>query len=83
MAATNERNISTESSQIEDGLAILADLVADMRVGADRDDSHDVPDDSQDEVEGSTSLQNKRASTSEPYLATDTSDAVAERLRTP
>ncbi len=58
-----KRNTRAETSQYEDGLAVLASMLADMLVEADGHGSGDTPDDSQDEVKGSNSLLNLRAST--------------------
>ena len=65
MSATSKRNISTETSQIEDGLAILASMLADMLAGAVRDGSGDTPEDSKLEVEGESSTQICRAPASD------------------
>lgn len=65
MSATDQRDISAETSRIEDGLASLAAMLADMLAGTDRAGSGDSPDDSQDEVIGPTSPQNRRVPASE------------------
>ena len=71
MSGTRKRHISTETSQIEDGLAILASMLADMLAGADGVGSVDATDDSQDEVEGTTSSQNHRAPVSDGSTTSD------------
>lgn len=65
MSVADQRDVSAETSRIEDGLAILAGLVADMLAGTDRAGTGDTPGDSQNEVEGSPSSENHRIPASE------------------
>lgn len=43
MSGTRKRNARSETSQIEDGLAALASMLADMLAGVDQDRSPDTP----------------------------------------
>ena len=68
MPADEQRDISAETSQIEDGLAILAAVLADMLAGTNRAGSGDSPDDSLDELEGSKSSPNHRVPASAKHV---------------
>lgn len=51
MSGIRKRNGSDESSHVEDGLVILASMLADMLAGASQDRSHAAPEDPSIEVE--------------------------------
>ena len=68
MVADEQRDISVETSQFEDGPAILAAMLADMLAGTDRAGSGDSPDDSLNELEGSKSSPNHRVPASAKHV---------------
>ena len=51
MSGNRKRHISYESSQFEDGLAILASMLADMLIGAEKDGPGETTDSLETEVE--------------------------------
>ena len=58
MSPEDKRHKRFETFETSDGLAILAELLVDMLVGADRDRSRDALEDLTIEVDGLSSSQN-------------------------